>query len=180
MRLPFFGAGIDPGGKMASQVTRIGSAAHAEAIPFRGYPATAVVRGPEMGLNAACVTAYSVDFVAKPGEALKAQSSLAAAVTGTLQGVTGFAGCILMTSDQEARLMTLVTFWRGSERAKHCNANTKWVNALIAPYMDRRLRVQTMVAQLPAVTLSQSIGEGASDADARHSYVEQDQELSVA
>lgn len=165
---------------MASQVTRIGSAAHAEGIPFRGYPATAVVRGAEMGLNAACVTAYSVEFVAKPGEALKAQSSLAAAITGTLQGVTGFAGCILMTSDQEARLMTVVTFWRGSERAKHCNANTKWVNALIAPYMDRQLRLQTMVAQLPAVALLQDLVNGTMGKEADQRYVEQEEELSVA
>jgi hypothetical protein len=165
---------------MAGQVSRFRSSAHSEAIPFTGYPSQSATRADELSRSACSVTAYSVEFVAKPGESLKAQTALAPAITGTLQGVTGFAGCILMTSDQEARLMTVVTFWRGSERLKHCNANTRWVNALIAPYMDRKLRVQTMLAQLPAVSLLHSVAGGSIGPGVTQDYVAQEEELSVA
>jgi hypothetical protein len=137
------------GGYVATSLSRLTIPNHG-AIPISAYPAQKMGRS---GNGGACssVTAQSVEFVAKPEEALKAQTAIAPAITGALQGVTGFAGCIVMVSDHEARLITVVTFWRGSDRAKLCNANTRWVNALLAPYIDRKLRVQTMVAQLPGV-----------------------------
>jgi hypothetical protein len=139
------------GGYVATSLSRLTIPNHG-AIPISAYPAQKMGRG---GNGGACsfVTAQSVEFVAKPEEALKAQTAIAPAITGALNGVTGFAGCIVMVSDHEARLITVVTFWRGSDRAKFCNANTRWVNALLTPYIDRKLRVQTMVAQLPGASL---------------------------
>jgi hypothetical protein len=123
-------------------------------MPFSAYPYAS--RQDGLDVQASALTAHSVEFVAKPGEAQKAQQAIAPALNGALQSVTGFAGCMVMTADHEARLITVVTFWRGTDRVKHCNANTRWVNALLAPYMDRRLRVQTMVAQLPVAPLPQN------------------------
>jgi len=54
-----------------------------------------------------------------------------------------------MISDQEARLVTVVTLWTGEDRANRCRENLRWVHALLAPYVDRCLRVQTMLACLP-------------------------------
>jgi hypothetical protein len=54
-----------------------------------------------------------------------------------------------MISDQEARLVTVITLWAGHDRAKRCSQNVRWVHALLKPYLDRCLRVQTMVAHLP-------------------------------
>jgi hypothetical protein len=79
------------------------------------------------------------------------QQAIPAAIAGALKDVTGFAGCLVMVSDQEARLVTVVTLWTGSERVKCCRENVRWVNALLAPYLDRRIRVQTMVAHLPVI-----------------------------
>jgi hypothetical protein len=95
------------------------------------------------------VTAMSVEFVAKPQEAHRAQSAIPSALAGALKEVTGFAGCLVMVSDQEARLLTVVTLWSGNDRHKRCAENARWVHALLAPYVDRRLRVQTLVAHLP-------------------------------
>jgi hypothetical protein len=95
------------------------------------------------------VTALSVEFVAKPQEAHRAQSAIPSALAGALKEVTGFAGCLVMVSDQEARLLTVVTLWSGNDRHKRCAENARWVHALLAPYVDRRLRVQTLVAHLP-------------------------------
>jgi hypothetical protein len=58
-----------------------------------------------------------------------------------------------MISDQEARLVTVVTLWAGDERVKRCGQNVRWVQALLEPYLDRCLRVQTMVAHLPVLPM---------------------------
>jgi hypothetical protein len=97
------------------------------------------------------VTALSVEFVAKPQEAHQAETAIPKAVAGALQDVTGFAGCLVMISDQEARLVTVVTLWAGEDRAIRCRENLRWVRALLAPCVDRCLRVQTMVACLPSL-----------------------------
>lgn len=99
------------------------------------------------------VTALSVEFVAKPHEARRAQTAIPSAIIGALQEVTGFAGCLVMVSDQEARLLTVVTLWSGNDRHKRCAENARWVHALLAPYVDRRLRVQTLVAHLPLLPI---------------------------
>lgn len=93
----------------------------------------------------------SVEFVAKPQEARRGEASIPAATDGALNGVTGFAGCLALISDQEARLVTVVTLWVGEDRMKHCRQNARWVDALLAPYLDRHLRVQTMIAHLQAL-----------------------------
>ncbi len=97
------------------------------------------------------VAALSIEFVAKPHEAHRAQLAIPSALAGALMEVTGFAGCLVMVSDQEARLLTVVTLWRGQERQKLPNENLRWVRALLAPYLDRCLRVQTLNAHLPVL-----------------------------
>lgn len=99
------------------------------------------------------VTALSIEFVAKPQEAHRVEAAIPAAFAGALKDVNGFAGCLVMISDQEARLVTVVTLWAGNDRAKCCNQNVRWVHALLKPYLDRCLRVQTMVAHLPVLPL---------------------------
>lgn len=93
----------------------------------------------------------SVEFVAKPQEAHRVEASIPAAIDGALNGVTGFAGCLVLISDQEARLVTVVTLWVREDRMKHCRQNARWVDALLAPYLDRHLRVETMIAHLQAL-----------------------------
>jgi hypothetical protein len=97
------------------------------------------------------VTALSVEFVAKPLEARRAQSAIPAALTGALQGVSGFAGCLVMVSEQEARLVTVITLWIGEDRLRQSRDNARWVHKLLAPYVDRCLRVQTLAAHSPAL-----------------------------
>ena len=165
---------------MAGHVSRIRTSAQEGPIPFNGYPAASMSRSGDLGLNSSSVTAHSVEFVAKPGDALKAQSALAPAISGTLKGVTGFAGCMVMTADHEARLMTVVTFWRGTDRVKHCNANMRWVNALLTPYIDRKLRAQTMVAQLPAASFLDDATDCSNENASTDPYADLEAEVCVA
>jgi hypothetical protein len=112
-------------------------------------------QSPDKGLGGLpTVTALSIEFVAKPQEARRAESAIPLAIANALKDVTGFAGCLVMISDQEARLLTVVTLWAGDERGKRCNENIRWVKALLAPYLDRCLRVQTMIARLPMMLMN--------------------------
>jgi hypothetical protein len=107
---------------------------------------------PSSAAAAASVTALSVEFVAKPQEAHRVQSAIPTAIAHALEGVTGFAGCLVMISEQEARLVTVITLWVGSDRQKQCRDNARWVQKLLTPYLDRWLRVQTLATHSPALT----------------------------
>lgn len=97
------------------------------------------------------VTALSVEFVAKPEETERVESAIPLEVAGALRDVTGFAGCLLLVAEHEARLVTVVTLWKGADRARVCEQNVRWVKALLKRYVDRWLRVQMMNAQLPVI-----------------------------
>ena len=119
---------------------------------FRFPRATArETRQPVLSLGSFEVTALSVEFVARPEEAHRLQSAIPAALSAALQEVSGFAGCLVLTSEQEARLVTVITLWVGDERLKQCRDNARWVHKLLAPYVDRCLRVQTLAAHSPAL-----------------------------
>src|SRR5260370_10415676 len=132
----------------------------ADAVRFSGLKANVAyafsqaaplkVQRPANGTSAAPrVTALSVEFVAKPQEAHRVEAVIPAAIAGALKDVAGFAGCLVMISDQEARLVTVVTLWAGDDPVKRCGQNVRSVHALLKPYLDHCLRVQTMVAHVP-------------------------------
>jgi hypothetical protein len=126
------------------------------------------------------ITALSVEFVAKPHEAHKVHAALPAAINGALGEVAGFAGSFVMIANHEARLVTVVTLWSGEDRMQHCNENVRWVRALLAPYLDRCLRVQTLAAYVPeAAQISQQFDRSCSEG-AMHSERNEEAALCVA
>jgi hypothetical protein len=100
------------------------------------------------------ITALNIEFVAKPDEAHKVHAVLPAAINGALGEVAGFAGSFVMIANHEARLVTVVTLWSGEDRMQRCSENVRWVRALLAPYLDRCLRVQTLAAFVPGAAQS--------------------------
>ena len=130
--------------------------------------------------GAPTMSALSIEFVAKPQEAHRVESAIPAAVAGALRDVTGFAGCLVMISDQEARLVTVVTLWSGQDRTKSCNQNVRWVNALLAPYLDHRLRMQTMVAHLQVLPMNQLETVATSKSAAMQDLESEDETVCVA
>ena len=60
----------------------------------------------------------------------------------------GFAGSVVLVAEQEPRLITVVIFWSGSDHRRY-SQSIRRVRALVAPYADRNLRLQTMMAHLP-------------------------------
>jgi hypothetical protein len=78
------------------------------------------------------ITALNIEFVAKPNEAHKVHAALPAAIQGAFCEIAGFAGSFVMIANHEARLVTVITLWRGEERMQRCNENVRWVMALLA------------------------------------------------
>lgn len=132
------------------------------------------------------MTALSVEFVAKPQEAHRVEAAIPAAIADALTEVDGFAGCLVMISHHEARLVTVVTLWAGNDRVKCCNQNVRWVHALLAPYLDRRLRVQTMAAHLPVLPMLHSVPgtqpeiNAESECSTAHEFQSEDETVCVA
>ena len=117
---------------------------------------------------AASLTALSIEFVAKPAEARRAEISIPEAVNNTLKGVCGYAGCLVMVSDQEARLITVITFWIGEDRGKRCHENQRWLCKLLAPYVEGCWRSRTFAAH--RAEMLELAGDG--DTAEVHSVVE--------
>lgn len=107
-------------------------------------------------------TAFSFEFVAKPEKAANAARDLPEAIPSALEDIAGFGGSLVMVSDLEARLITVITFWQGSEARRSCAQSVRRVSALLAPYLDRCLRAQNLLAHLPT---PQALSNGFSSID---------------
>ena len=92
------------------------------------------------------ISARCVQFVASPGRTHELQVSLPARIHAAFDLVPAFAGCMVMISDQEARLVTVVTLWSGHERARHCNENSPSLKQLLSPFVDHWLRSESHFA----------------------------------
>lgn len=101
------------------------------------------------------ITALTIEFVAKPNEAHRVHATLPAALHGAFGEVAGFAGGFVLIANYEARLVTVVTLWSGKDRLQRCNDNLKWIRALLNPYLDRCMRIQTMAAFVPELKAAQ-------------------------
>jgi hypothetical protein len=101
--------------------------------------------------DSSTMVALSMEFVAKPREAHRFQSLIPWSLSTALKRVRGFAGCLVMVSDQEARLVTVVTLWAGEDARKRCAENARWVQTLLTPLIDRQLRIQYLTALMPAL-----------------------------
>lgn len=106
-----------------------------------GGAATGVTTAPE-------VIAHGVEFVALPGEAAKVQRAIPEALRSTFGNSESFSGCMVLVSEQEARLVTVITLWTGSDRVDQCAENASQVEKLLDPYVDRYLRTRRLTAFL--------------------------------
>src|SRR5258708_34854356 len=106
--------------------------------------------------QAAPSAALSIEFVAKPDQAHRLGGTILTAVRNGLAKTPGFAGCLVMVSDREARLVSVVTFWTGAERMSCCSQRARWVHDLLIPHVDHCLRTRTFDAYLTTLVRSTS------------------------
>ena len=103
--------------------------------------------GRERAQACACnLSAQSLQFVASPGRANKLQTILPAAIREAFSVVPAFAGCIVMVSEQEARRVTIVTFWKGNEHRQQCGRMAEQLKEILFPYVDHWLRTENHLA----------------------------------
>jgi hypothetical protein len=94
------------------------------------------------------VIAHGVEFVALPGKAANLLKAIPEAMRNALSNSRSFCGCMVLVSEEEARLVTVITLWTGRDRVEQCNENAKQVKKLLAPYVDRFLRTRRLAAFL--------------------------------
>jgi hypothetical protein len=87
--------------------------------------------------------AHLVEFVALPGQAERLQSEIPLALQRANGRCEGFAGCVVMFSEQEARLVTLITLWREGTYTDKSAGNSTRLKKLLARYVDRWLRARS-------------------------------------
>lgn len=91
--------------------------------------------------------AQTLEFVARPGQTEKLQKALQAAMRKAQENCEGFVGCLVLVSEQEERLVTVITLWTGGEK-KQQEETCSWVKNLIEPYVDSWLRPRRFVKLL--------------------------------
>lgn len=100
--------------------------------------------------------ALSMEFVAIPATAQNLRELIAADMELIFQDVTSFAGCLVLASDQEARLVTVISLWSGGDRRKCCSENARWMKALLNRYVDRWLRPQTLTTSFRTAHITEA------------------------
>jgi hypothetical protein len=94
------------------------------------------------------VIAHSVEFVAWPGKPEQLRTVLPVAMQSAFAGCANFSGCLVLFPEQEARLVTVITLWKGEGRAKQCEENSKRVEQMLFPYIEHWLRTRRLTALL--------------------------------
>jgi hypothetical protein len=101
--------------------------------------------------QAARSAALSIEFIAKHQETHRLREAILTTVQDGLGQVPGFVRGLVMISDREARLITVITFWTREEETTFYSKRARWVRDLLMPYVDHCLRVQTLDAYLSAL-----------------------------
>lgn len=91
--------------------------------------------------------AQGVEFVARPGKTRKLQKAISLAMSDAHKTCVGFAGAVVLVSEQEERLVTVITFWAGNDEIQR-DENCERVKQLLEPYVDHWLRSRKFVSFL--------------------------------
>ena len=94
------------------------------------------------------VVALQLDFVAKPEGTTELNRQLGILLERAGLVREGLETALLLVSDREARLVTLLTFWDTSRFSVGREQRIACMQKLLSPFSDGPLRVQTCAPQL--------------------------------
>lgn len=94
------------------------------------------------------MVALHFDFVAKPEGTRALNCDLRDALNASGLADEGLKTALLLVSDREARLVTLVTFWDAQRFANARERSIAWMQKLLTPFADGPVRAQTSTPQL--------------------------------
>jgi len=89
------------------------------------------------------VAALQLDFVAKPEGTQELNRLLGTVLKDAGLLKEGLETALLLVSDREARLATLLTFWDADRFATARERRIAWMQKLLAPFADGPVRAQT-------------------------------------
>lgn len=124
-------------------------------------PGTAILsskRNSTTMKTAAGVVALHLDFVAKPNGARELNRELGTALKKAGLVQEGLETGLLLVSDREARLVTLLTFWDAERFAPRREQRIAWMQKLLAPFADGPVRAQTSTPRFVLAESSAGFG----------------------
>lgn len=93
--------------------------------------------------------AESVEFVAHPGQTGKLRKAIGLAMRSAQNTCDALMGCMVLVSEQEKRLVTVITLWAGAEESRQRDENSEQVRNVLEPYVDRWMRTRRFVTLFP-------------------------------
>jgi hypothetical protein len=104
--------------------------------------------------SAGQVNALRIDFVASPGNSTDLASDVAKLLEHAELYREGLQASMLLVSDREARLVTLLTLWHAERFQTERERLITWTLKLVSRFADGPMRAHTSVARflLPQVT----------------------------
>ena len=88
----------------------------------------------------------SLEFVALPGRTEKLCRDIPLAMREANAQSKNFAGCIVLISEEEARLMTVITLWTGKDHSKACSDSLEQLKRLLEPHIDTWMRTRRFIS----------------------------------
>jgi hypothetical protein len=102
------------------------------------------------------VVALHLDFVARPEGTIALNQELGDVLKESGLAQEGLETGLLLVSDREARLVTLLTFWDAQRFRDGRERRIAWMQKLLAPFADGPIRAQT---RTPRLVLSEAARE---------------------
>ena len=92
--------------------------------------------------------ALRAEFVLKPGKEVKVRQTIEEIVSDSFARDKEFLQGLVMVSEMESRLVTVITFWHPHGFAESRERRVRWLSERLAPYLDKMPRVQTFSAHV--------------------------------
>jgi len=118
---------------------------------------------------ASLVVALQLDFVAKPDGTGELNRELGLMLNDAELAREGLESALLLVSDREARLVTLLTFWEARRFATGREQRITWMQKLLAAFADGAVRAQTstprfvLAEQAMEIAMDKGVLDGAAE-----------------
>jgi hypothetical protein len=96
------------------------------------------------------MVALELDFVARPDGSRELDRELARVLEDARLRDEGLEASLLLVSDREARLVSLLTFWDRSRFVKARECRIAWIEKLLEPFADGSIRAHTSLPRFLA------------------------------
>ena len=92
--------------------------------------------------------ALRAEFVLKPGKEGKVHETIDEIVSNSFTQEKQFLQGLVMVSEMESRLVTVITFWHPEGFAEARERRVRWLGERLGPYLDKSFRVQAFSAHV--------------------------------